>query len=389
MRVVVLSESYERGGLSEHVRAVSLSMLDLGHDVSVLVNVDKSAWKIIENDSVLSSRVHLYSAVYTPGAAGSKIFQALISVAVILLEFPLLQRFRRRQLARALEALECEHLVVSNGGFPGGLYCLAAVDLMRRKGFRPVLFVNSLYSPRAFRFAPWVGRSLRRVLKRSTIAVPSAAVAHSLEKVSPQTQVNVVPNYVELVPGEKRPLASYPETFTVVCPAGFFRYKGHPDLIDAANLLSNLGLPIFVKFYGTGDSKYLSQLRANVSSKGLGNRVTFHDFEDDKAELYKSADLVVLPSRSAEAFGLVLVEAMSLGIPVVGSRTGGIPDVIGSEADELVYDSGNFDQMSQIILKLMTDRSYYTFWSKHFLQRFHQTFSKEKWTEGLSALSKI
>jgi len=175
----------------------------------------------------------------------------------------------------------------------------------------------------------------------------------------------------------------------VVCPAAFFPYKGHADVIDATNLLSNLGLQIFVKFYGSGDPKYLSQLKANVSFKGLGNRVSFHDFEDDKAELYKSADLVVLPSRSAEAFGLVLVEAMSLGIPVVGSRTGGIPEVIGSEADELVYDSGNFAQMSQIILKLMTDKSYYTFWSKHFLQRFHQTFSKEKWSEGLSGLSRI
>jgi len=384
-----MSEAYERGGLSEHVRAVSLSMLDLGHDVSVLLNVDKSAWKVIESDAALAPRVYLYSAVGTPGAAESTIFRAFISVAVNLLEFPFLQKFRRRQLARALEALECEHLVVSNGGFPGGLYCLAAVDLMRRKGFRPVLFVNSLYSPRAFRFAPWVVRSLRRVLNGSTIAVPSAAVAHSLGKISFQSQVTVLPNHVELVAGEKRPLASYPETFTVVCPAAFFPYKGHADVIDAANLLSNLGLQIFVKFYGSGDPKYLSQLKANVSFKGLGNRVSFHDFEDDKAELYKSADLVVLPSRSAEAFGLVLVEAMSLGIPVVGSRTGGIPEVIGSEADELVYDSGNFAQMSQIILKLMTDKSYYTFWSKHFLQRFHQTFSKEKWSEGLSALSRI
>ena len=384
-----MSESYERGGLSEHVRAVSLSMLDLGHDVSVLVNVDKSAWEIIENDAVLSSRVHLYSAVFTPGATGSKIFRAFISVAVNLVEFPFLQKFRRRQLARVLETLECEHLVVSNGGFPGGLYCLAAADLMRRKGFRPVLFVNSLYSPRALRFAPWVGKSLGRTLKGCTIAAPSAAVAHSLKKVSPQAQVNVLPNHVELVPGQKRPLASYSETFTVVCPAAFFRYKGHPDLIDAANLLSNLGLRIFVKFYGSGDSKYLSQLRANVGSKGLGNRVSFHDFEDDKAELYKSADLVVLPSRSAEAFGLVLVEAMSLGIPVVGSRTGGIPEVIGSEADELVYDPGNPGQMSQIILKLMTDWSYYTFWSNHFLKRFHQTFSKERWSKSLAALSKV
>jgi len=388
LRVVVLSESYERGGLSEHVRAVSLSMLDLGHDVFVLVNVDKSAWKIVENDAVLHSRVHLYPAVFTPGAAGSRIFRTLISVAVNLFEFPFLQKFRRRQLARVLKTLQCEHLVVSNGGFPGGLYCLAAADLMRQKGFRPVLFVNSLYSPRAFRFAPWVGKSLERVLKGCTVAAPSVAVAHSLAKLSPQAQITVLPNHVDLVPGEKRPLASYSEKFTIVCPAAFFRYKGHPDLIDAASLLSDLGLRIFVKFYGSGDSKYLSQLRANVSSKGLGDSVSFHDFEDDKAELYKSADLVVLPSRSAEAFGLVLVEAMSLGIPVVGSRTGGIPEVIGSEADELVYDSGNFVQMSQIIFKLMTDRSYYTFWSMHFLQRFHQTFSKEKWSERLSAISR-
>ena len=73
-----------------------------------------------------------------------------------------------------------------------------------------------------------------------------------------------------------------------------------------------------------------------------------HQDQASLRRLYSTADVFVMPSRS-EAFGLVALEAMACGLPVVASRVGGLPDFVNSEVGTLA-EGGNPDSLAQAIL---------------------------------------
>jgi glycosyltransferase involved in cell wall biosynthesis len=85
-----------------------------------------------------------------------------------------------------------------------------------------------------------------------------------------------------------------------------------------------------------------------VLAGDLEDRVLFFGDVADPIRLYAAADIFAFPSRW-EAFGIALLEAMAAGLPVVGSRTGGIVEVLGTEWPEFVEP----DQVTPLALSLL------------------------------------
>jgi glycosyltransferase involved in cell wall biosynthesis len=94
------------------------------------------------------------------------------------------------------------------------------------------------------------------------------------------------------------------------------------DLIEAVAML-----PPRVRLEIYGDGPERPGLERLVAQLGLGGRVTFHGAVERPQEALASIDLLVLPSQ-AEGFGLVLIEAMAAGVPVVATNVAGIRDVV-------------------------------------------------------------
>lgn len=104
--------------------------------------------------------------------------------------------------------------------------------------------------------------------------------------------------------------------------------KGVDVCIAALGMLRDL--PVRLRIVGSGSAEYEEELRRCAGALGVADRVEFagpvpnHELGRE----YEAADLFVLASRS-EAFGIVLLEAMAAGLPVVATRVGGIPYVVG------------------------------------------------------------
>jgi glycosyltransferase involved in cell wall biosynthesis len=81
--------------------------------------------------------------------------------------------------------------------------------------------------------------------------------------------------------------------------------------------------------------------------------VRFERAQRDVSVYYRAADVFAFPSRY-EAFGIALLEAMAAGLPIVASRTGGIPDVTGEMA-ALLTAAGDVDALSDGIRGLARD----------------------------------
>lgn len=76
---------------------------------------------------------------------------------------------------------------------------------------------------------------------------------------------------------------------------------------------------------------------------------------DDLAEFYRGARALVLPSHWYETFGLVGAEAMSHGVPVVGSRLGAIAELVEHEVDGLLFQPGDAADLARQVTRLWTD----------------------------------
>ena len=81
-----------------------------------------------------------------------------------------------------------------------------------------------------------------------------------------------------------------------------------------------------------GDGPGVDDCRALAASLGLGDHVRFLGLRNDVERIYAAADVMVMPSLWDEAFGLVVVEAMAAGRPVVVTRSGAMPELVGGGA---------------------------------------------------------
>ena len=132
--------------------------------------------------------------------------------------------------------------------------------------------------------------------------------------------------------------------------------KGVQDLLDAFALLNLPGATLLL----AGDGPHRALLEARAREQGIAERVRFLGAIDRLAlpPVLQAMDALVVPSRTTptwkEQFGRVLVEAFLSGVPVVGSSSGSIPELIA--ADGLVYPEGDVEELADAIHATVEDR---------------------------------
>jgi glycosyltransferase involved in cell wall biosynthesis len=137
------------------------------------------------------------------------------------------------------------------------------------------------------------------------------------------------------------------------------RMKGHHLLLDAAERLSSLGFNGFsIVFVGSpppGQEVFLSQLQARIAHSPLRDRVVVQPYMEHVAPAFAALDIVCVPSTEAEAFGLVAVEAMAAGRPVVAARIGGLPEVVLDGETGSLHAPGDAEALATHLQDLLAD----------------------------------
>ena len=156
--------------------------------------------------------------------------------------------------------------------------------------------------------------------------------------------------------------------------------KGIDLLIKAAEQLKQQGLSFKLTICGSGPTKPLLQQQAeqiNVADSIVWRDAVPHDQVPQEIGKF---DILVLPSRSVntwkEQFGHVLIEAMAIGIPTVGSTCGEIPNVI--DHPELVFEEGNVEELAAILSRLIRDEAFRQATGEYCLNRAHQCYTHER-----------
>ncbi|HIE45191.1 MAG TPA: glycosyltransferase family 1 protein [Flavobacteriaceae bacterium] len=133
----------------------------------------------------------------------------------------------------------------------------------------------------------------------------------------------------------------------LIMVASFRKQKNHKTLIKA---LSNLNSNYTLSLVGEGDN--LENIKSLTKELNLEKRVHFLGFRNDIAELYRNHDIFVLSSHS-EGFGLVAVEAMASGLPVIASNVDGLREVVDGAG--LLFEPKNEIELAKQIQKVATN----------------------------------
>ena len=103
--------------------------------------------------------------------------------------------------------------------------------------------------------------------------------------------------------------------------------------------------------FGKGDADYTKQLHSFVKEHGLP--VTFGSAGmDEMPAIYREHDALLFTSEWAEPFALTPLEAMSCGLPVIGTTTGGSREIFRQRDNSLTYTAGNAEELGERILEL-------------------------------------
>ncbi|ROR29608.1 glycosyltransferase family 4 protein [Inmirania thermothiophila] len=130
-------------------------------------------------------------------------------------------------------------------------------------------------------------------------------------------------------------------------------FKGQHLLVEAVESLRAQGRAVHGLIVGRAmEPGYLEDLRRRVAAAGLD--VHFLDFVEDPQRYMAACDCVALTTVE-ETFGLVLPEAMRVGVAVVGSDRGGVPEIIDDGETGLLFRSGDAASLAAAIARLHDD----------------------------------
>lgn len=245
--------------------------------------------------------------------------------------------------------------VVHSHEFTMGVYGTAAAKLARRP------HVLTMHGGRYY-----AGKLQRRLALAASARLSDAAVGVSAACAADLEQtlrlrrgsVRVVPNGVPVPPGERAPvrreLGVGDDELLLVAVGNLYPVKGHIVLLRALALLAERGKTsgLTVAIAGRGGEE--PALRDFARQAGIEGCVRLLGYREDVGDILAAADIYAMPSLS-EGLPLALLEAMAVGLPVVASRVGGIPEVVTDGDDALLVAPGDPAALAGAIERLIDD----------------------------------
>ncbi len=209
----------------------------------------------------------------------------------------------------------------------------------------------------------WVYYHLVRQIERYTYPRLSALVtnsqhtAKSLQRIYDLNSEQIHVCYCGIEPQEytsQTEGAPRAEKLRILFIGGNMQRKGLPTLLEAAPAI--LAAIPQAEFWVIGKDRMESGLQELGTKLGVSEHFKFwgHQPHQEIPKFLSKSAVFVLPSLT-EAFGIVLLEAMAAGVPVVGTCVGGIPEIIDHGTNGLLVEPNNPQELAKAVIQILSD----------------------------------
>jgi len=170
--------------------------------------------------------------------------------------------------------------------------------------------------------------------------------------------IKVIPNFVDL---EKYGRNVHPCHHSKLAREGekiithISNFRPVKRVEDVVRIFAKIAQQVPSRLLLVGDGPDRARVQETADSENVADRVLFLGKQTSVAELLACSDLFLLPSEQ-EAFGLVALEALACGVPVIASRTGGLPEVVDHGETGYLAEVGDIDGMAEAGIGLLQDK---------------------------------
>jgi glycosyltransferase involved in cell wall biosynthesis len=140
-----------------------------------------------------------------------------------------------------------------------------------------------------------------------------------------------------------------PDECVVATIANYREHKDYPTLFAAARKIRDQNLP--VRFVAVGQGPLENEVRVDHARSDLGDTFRLLGYRSDAVDVLAAADVFVLASRH-EGLPVALMEALALGLPVVATGVGGVPEAVTDGREGLIVAPGHPEQLASAIADL-------------------------------------
>lgn len=335
MRVVLVTEWFppDIGGVAAHVRDLALILSSRGHEVWVITKKKngRRSWpfKIVELEYT-----DYLKTLYSIPSNGS--------------------------LRRLLKDIDPDVVHVHHAFTPISL----AFTLISTLNGHPTVLTNHsayLYDYDALLKAMgYVAFPVRRVLGRvNKVIAVSGVAAKFIKSFIPSVPVEVIPNGVDIrkfsPQGSKKLRESLGADFVILYVGRLVYRKGVHYLVDSMEFIIRECPKAILVIVGDGPLK--RHLKERILELGLSRSIVFLGkiTDDELPDVYRSSDVLVMPSLFGESLGIVALEGMASGVPVIASSIGGLKEVIVDGVTGLLLKSVSPKVIAETVFRLCSD----------------------------------
>jgi phosphatidylinositol alpha-mannosyltransferase len=218
----------------------------------------------------------------------------------------------------------------------------------------PVVGVSHAYMERSVLFTAF-SRTFRRVWDRPAvwIAVSEAALSFLRKHIRADARTHVVPNGVDVEPFRHATPADLPSGRRMLFVGRLDPRKGFPVAVDAFALLVREFPDLQLVVVGDGPQRdAVARLEPGVRQRVTMVGAVRHSL---LPAYHSAADLFIAPSTGRESFGIVLVEAMAAGLPVVASDIPGYREVVRNGIDGILVPPNDPESVAWVVRKILSD----------------------------------
>ena len=359
MKILIFYEQLGYGGVDTHLAHLINHWPRSDDQFIVVSNPDNVGLAFLKQRlNNTSTVICTLDGVYEKTENGSSKLSRVFSNCKIYLRFML-------KFKKFLNEASPDILLSNNGGYPGGITnWLAAIIGKQQKSTRISTYLLVHHAPTSK-----VGGSigvLTTLLVRwiRFLDIPSITVSQAsknmLETYTPLRNLHVIYNGLELKEYHTDPydfkkkwnIKQDKILIGIIGPID--PHKGHINMLEVFHHSSALQEKAHLIVVGSGKDNLLAELKHMVFAHGLENIITFTGFlSDDSHRIISGFDILVMPTIDFEGFGYSIAEAMSVGIPVVASRVGAIPEVIVDKESGFLVEPKDIFGWEENLEKLM------------------------------------
>ena len=288
--------------------------------------------------------------------ANSNIFFHKVDVPVYpLFEYPPYELALTTVIVEVVEKFDLD-LIHVHYAIPHAYSAINAQAILLQKGIK-IPIVTTLHGTDITLVgkSPSVISAVNYAINKSSLvtAVSESLRLDTLKYFNIKQDIRVIPNFIHF---KESRVVKQKQQRTITHISNFRPVKRVLDVVDIFYRIQTKIDSVLVLI---GDGPDLIHVKKSVQEKKISDKVIFMGKSNQIEDVLKKSDLFLLPSES-ESFGLVALEAMSFGVPVISTNSGGIVDLVKNGINGYTCSVGDIDAMSLRSIEILSNKNLHT-----------------------------